>query len=257
MLAIALAILFSQASTAQKSAVADVRLLTVSAPRILAELDTTKAQGDPIGLAWRSDGAIYLRVAQGKDKVRHYQISTSPTLSIGQTDGTPEWAATYWVWKSAVVAPGDPALKIDVEQRKTNAKLTNTSSGGELAGMGSAAAGGAGGESMSQATAIMASNNTTTSDVITMRLKGHVVGEWVNEAPLPGVRFGWAPAPMGVLAYVDADGRLALLDREGHKAPVGGTVNATLPAWSQDGLQIVYLQKKNQKLYLLMIADVR
>jgi hypothetical protein len=110
---------------------------------------------------------------------------------------------------------------------------------------------------VSQGTAIAAANSMMMSDVVTMRLKGQVVGQWINQTPQPGTRFGWAPAAMGVLAYVDPDGRLMLLDRDGRRLQVPGATNVILPAWSLDGKQIVYLQKKSQKLFLLMTASVR
>jgi len=258
MLAILLASLVVQASAPQPAPVPDVRKLTVSAPKILSEIDTTKVQGSPVGLAWNADGTIYLRVTQGKDKTRHYQIATVPALSVGQSDQIPAWAANYWSWKSATSAPDDPSLKIETEQRRERTRSVNTSSGGSLAGMSSAAlAAGGAGEGVSDSVAAAAANSAVMSDIVTMRFKGQVVAEWINEIPQPGMRFGWAPAPMGVLACVDADGRLALLDRDGHKALVPGASHALLPAWSLDGKRIVYLQKQSQTLYLLMIASVR
>lgn len=261
-LTIVLASVILQASAPQPVPVPvpvpDVRKLTVSAPKILSEIDTTKVQGNPVGLAWNADGTIYLRVTQGKDKTRHYQIATVPALSVGQSDQIPAWAATYWSWKSATTAPDDPSLKIDVEQRRERTKSVNTSSGGSLAGMSSAVlTSSSGGEGMSETVAAAAANSAVMSDIVTMRFKGQVVAEWINELPQPGMRFGWAPAPMGVLACIDAESRLALLDRDGHKVLVPGASHALLPAWSLDGTRIVYLQKKSQTLYLLMIASVR
>jgi hypothetical protein len=262
MFAILIAALLGQAAaTPQAPApapVPDVRQLAPSAPKVVAEIDTVKVQGTPVGLAWSADGTIYLRVTQGKDQARHYQIATAPSLSVGQSDGAPVWAANYWNWKSGTAAPGDPTLKIDIEQHSERVRSVNTSSGGALAGMSSAALpGSGGGEGVSEGVAIAAANSAVTSAVVTMRFKGQVVGEWTNELPQPGMRYGWAPAPMSVLAYVDAEGRLALIDREGHKVLVPGATKAILPAWSMDGKQVIFLQKKSQTLYLLMTARVQ
>ncbi len=258
MLAIMIVALVGQAPAARPAEVPDVRQLSVEAPKVLAEVDTAKVQGEPVGLAWNADGTIYLRVTQGKDKTRHYQIATVPAISVGQSDGAPAWAATYWTWKSGVVAPGDPSLKIDVDQRKVNLHSTNTSSGGDLGGVASSTVLGAGGgESMSQSVATVAAATSITADVVTMSFKGQVVAEWMNETPQPGMRFGWAPAPMGVLAYTDPDGRLVLIDREGHRQIVPGALHALLPAWSLDGKRLLFLQKKGATLYLLMVATVR
>ncbi len=234
------------ASAAVPAVVTDVRQLSVATPTVLAEVDTKKVHGEPIGLAWNEDGTIYLRVNQGPDKTRHYQIATVPAISFTPSDSLPAWAATYWFWKSGVVAPGDPSLKIDVEQHKENPHGAETSR--SMGGVASVLGGGQG-----AATTM----NNTLADVVTMRFKGQVVGEWINEAPQPGMRFGWAPAPMGVLAYTESDGRLVLIDRDGHKQPVPGAIHALLPAWSLDGKQILFLQKKSPRLYLLMVAAVR
>jgi hypothetical protein len=236
--------------------VADARQLQIAGPTVIAEIDTKKVQGVPVGLAWNTNGTLYLRV-QAKDKARHYQIATTPELSLGQIDQLPQWAATYWTWKGAVVAPGDPALKLEVEQRTVRTRSVNTPSGGEIAGMSSAALpGGSGGEGVGDAVAMNAANNSMAGQVVTLRFKGHVVGEWTNEAPQPGMRISWAPAPMGLLAYCDTGGGVQIADRDGHRVRVPGTKNAILPAWSVDGQQIVFLQKKSDTLYILMVARV-
>jgi|WetSurMetagenome_2_1015567.scaffolds.fasta_scaffold161745_2 hypothetical protein len=237
--------------------VADVRQLTLSEPKVVAEIDTAKVQGAPIGLAWSKDGVIYLRVTQGKDKSRHYQIATAPSISVGQTDGAPEWAADYWNWKGAIVSPGDPGLKLDVEQRVDRTRSVNVSSGGADAGMAAGLPPVGEGQGVSQAVAASAANATIASNVVTLRFRGQVVGEWVNENPQPGMRIGWAPAPMGLLAYTDADGHLLIADREGRHVTIQGTKSVLLPAWSIDGKQIVFLQKKSDKVFSLMVATVR
>jgi len=256
MFTILMTALLAQAASAP-APVADARQLSVTDQKVIAEIDTNKVQGTPVGLAWKGDGTIYLRV-QAKDEARHYQITTVPQPSLGQLDDLPQWAATYWAWKSAVVAPGDPTMKLDVEQRIDKSRSVNVSSGGGLAGMSSAAlSGGSGGEGVSAAEASNAANASIAANVVTLRFKGQVVGEWVNEPPQPGMRIGWAPAPMGLLAYCDEQGRLAIVDRDGRKLAVAGTKDALLPAWSADGRQIVYLQKQTNRLFSLVVATVR
>lgn len=131
MLAFLLAVLFAQAASSPPvPAVSDVRLLKPSEGRVVAEIDTAKIGGEPVGLAWNSDGTIYLRVERGKE-TRHYQIATRPAIAVGQTDDAPAWAATYWSWKAGMVAPGDPSLKLEVDQR-TEQRSTRAA-GAELA----------------------------------------------------------------------------------------------------------------------------
>jgi hypothetical protein len=259
MFAIIAAIVLGQAAATAPVPVPDVRQLQPTPPKVVAEIDTVKVQGSPVGLAWNADGTIYLRVTEGKGKTRHYQIATVPAISVGQTDQAPMWAANYWKWKSAIVAPGDPTVKIDVEQRSERAKSINVPGGGGLAGMNAGAYNGdaTGGEGVGASEAAFAAFSGVQSGIVTMRFKGQVVGEWTNETPLPGMQYGWAPAPMSVLAYVDANKHLALLDRDGHKLAIPGATNVVLPAWSIDGTRIVYLQKKSARLYLLTITGIR
>lgn len=264
MFAMMVAIAIGQAAAQAQPPVTDARQLRTAAPRALAKIETTRAQGTPVGLAWRSDGVLYLRVTRGKDKdgkdgVRHYQIATAPTISVGQTDGAPQWAASYWIWKSSLTAPGDPALKIDVEQRKERQRSINTPGAAGLAGINSSGYVGDGGDIGGSASeAAFAASSGQMAGIVTLRFKGEVVGEWTNEIPALGVQFGWAPAPMGMLAYADGEKRqLAILDREGHKLTVPDTSNVLLPAWSPDGSRLVFLEKKSAEIYQLMVVDLR
>jgi hypothetical protein len=258
MRAVLLAILMGQTAASQPPpGTGSAPRLTVAPPKVLVEIDTGKVGGEPVGLAWNADGTVYLRVAQGKDQARHYLIATSPSVSVGQSDGVPEWAAAYWARKSGLVAPDEPNLAITVESRQEKLKSVNTPSGGSLAGTASAALpGGSGGEGVSQGVAVMAATTASMATVVTMRLHNQVVAEWMNENPQPGVRLGWAPAPMGVLAYVDAETRLVLIDRQGRKVTVPGSSKVLLPGWSVDGSQVIYLQKSGSKAYQLMVAAV-
>jgi hypothetical protein len=255
MAAVLFALLVVQAASTPAAPATDVRLFKTSQPRALAEIDTAQVKGSPVGLAWHADGTIYLRVGDGKE-TRHYLITTAPAVSIAQSDGLPAWAATYWALKSGMVAPGVPTLRIEAEQRAGRRSSVNTPAGGSLAGMASGVLPNEGGEGVSAGVAIAAANATVVTGIVTLRLKGHVVGEWTDEVPQLGMRFGWAPAPMGVLAYVDADGGLFLLDREGRRVQVPGVSHALLPAWSPDGRQILCLQKKTGTVYTLTLTGV-
>ncbi len=253
MLAILLGVLAGQVVASQPAPVTDVRQLRLSAPAVLAEIDTATIQGDPVGLVCAADGTIYLRVGADKNKTRHYLIATRPAVSIGQSDGVPVWAADAWAAKTGLVAPGDSSLRIDVEQRTERTRTVNSVSGGDIAGTSSPVVPSAGGgdSGVSTGVAMAAANNSIVNGVVTLRFKGQVLGEWTNEVPRLGMRFGWAPAPMGLLAYVDEEGRLFLLDREGRKAAVAGVGKALLPAWSPDGKRLLCLQKKGRSVYLL------
>jgi hypothetical protein len=255
MLGVLLALMIGLA--AQQTGVAsDVTTLKIASPSVVAEIDTAKAEGVPVGLAWDSDGTIYLRV-QGQNITRHYLITTSPQVSVAQAEETPAWAAKYWIWKSQMASPADPSLKIEVETHRERVRSTNENTGGDLAGLSGSIAGGSGGQGVGQEVAAKAALDSVMSDVITMRLKGHVVAEWANETPLPGMRIGWSPAPLQVLAYVDERARLSLIDSHGHARQVPKTSNVLLPSWSLDGQQIVYLERKDKHTYRLMKTTVR
>jgi hypothetical protein len=262
MLAAFLAMLLGLAVAPQAAAVPDVTRLTVSSPTIVTEIDPGKLGGDPLRLAWGTNGTLYLRVAQtdrwGNERAKHYLVAThTPPAKVTPTGEEPAWAAVYWASKSELRAPGDPLFRIEVESRIETAKSTNTANGGDLAGMSSAALPPtAGGQGVPQGMVADAASKSQQVTIVSMKAKGQPLGEWANAHPEPGMRFGWAPSPMSVLAYVDRDKQLALLDREGHKLQVPGTMDVLFPAWSPDGKQIAYLQKKDKKKYSLMIVDV-
>jgi len=75
-----------------------------------------------------------------------------------------------------------------------------------------------------------------------------------DHRPIPGLSFSWGPRGTGAIAFVDADGRLTLLDKEKHTQRVAGAKDATLPAWTSDGAHLAWLQKTAKKKYTLMVA---
>jgi hypothetical protein len=258
MLAVLICAILGQDPT--RAGIGDVSQLIVSAPRALTEIDTGKIPGAPARLAWGPNGVLYVRVTEldrwGNERNRHFLVTPSEKAVLTPADGEPLWLAAYWAWKSAPIAPGLPTVKLEIEQRRERNRIINAPSGGGLAGTASAALpGSTGGEGVSQGVAAAAANSGYTASVVTVRFKGQVVAEWADEAPQPGMRLGWAPAPMGLLAYVDTENRLTLTDREGRKLRVPGTTSVLLPAWSPDGKQIAFLQK-NKKKYAVMLVDV-
>ena len=94
-------------------------------------------------------------------------------------------------------------------------------------------------------------------NVFTLTLKGETVGEFVGTQFLPGYTFGWAPKELGMIAYANRSGRLAVMDQDGNKQQVESTKNVLLPAWSLDGTKIVFLQRNGKSKYDLFIAGVK
>ncbi len=74
---------------------------------------------------------------------------------------------------------------------------------------------------------------------------------------MPGANFSWAPAPLRAIVFAKRDGGpLIVLDDSGHKQELTGAKAATLPAWSDDGKRLAWLERKDKKKYDLMIAEV-
>jgi hypothetical protein len=239
---------------------ADASSLTVSPARAIVEIDAGKLRGQPAALAWSPDGQqVYLQTIETdrwmNRRATHYLLGLDGKPAV-RIDGEPDWVASYWAWKSGFFAPRDPSFRVEVESRQELAKSTNTPRGGDIAGMGGVPATSPG-QGVPQEVAVGAAMQSQRVTIVTMRLKGQVLGEWVNTQPEPGRTFGWAPAPLGMIAFAKRDrGQLVLMDREGRKQEIADSKDCLLPAWSEDGKHIVYLQRKDKKKFSLMLVDV-
>ncbi len=231
------------------STVIDVSTLTVGPPSTVAELDLGKLKGELRRVAWSPDGSeLYVQTADGNpgsEKLRHYSVATAGGV-VKAVEAQPEWASSFWGFKSARNAPGLASLQIEVEQKLENTKV-GTSSGrpGEMAS-------GPGGGNVS----IDKVAEGQHQNVIRLTLFGEAVGEFVNQQAIPGLTFSWGPASSGAIAYTEREGRLMLLDRNGHRQHVGGAKDALLPAWSTDGTRLAWVQKTARRKYTLVWAPV-
>jgi hypothetical protein len=238
------------------AAAADVSL---GAPAPVAELDTSKLKGIPERLAWSPDGSELYVQAVERDKsfnvksTKHYVISTA-AKGMRAVDQEPDWASKYWAWKSAQYSPAAAAFMIatPVPQQET-VRATAAPMGGALArGGGSAATAGTTNEDAASAAAM-----TQIQTVYALRIKGETIGEWVNEPVTPGSNYTWAPKPIRLFAYARrGGGPLVVLDESGRKQELKGAEAAILPAWSDDGGRLAWLERSGKKKYALMIAAV-
>lgn len=232
----------------------------------VGEVDTGKLKGDLAKLAWSPDGAtLYLQTVErdrfGNGKEYHYTMPAGGG-EASKADAQPDWAARYWTWKSAPAAPGLPAFKFDVSTRRETRRATAAPPGGSLAGMGgdSTGSGGGGGRGSSGGTGASEAANVAlqgqTAQIITLRLKDEVVGEYVNANVVPGLTFGWAPQGRAAIAFADREGRLVIMDEKGGKTRVADSKDVVLPAWSDDGSRIAFLQKSGKKKFKVMVASL-
>jgi len=251
MLAIVLAAALGQAAAAQALAAFDATRTAVSPPRTVAEIDAGKIKGEPVGLAWSADGStLYLRTAEydrwRNEQARHFVVSAAGG-GMTPVDAVPPWAGAYWMWKSGQAAPGVPDMRFDTDTQTQMATATGTVRDGGLSQSRAD-------PSQSQIASDLASVQQVAT--VTIKLKGTVVAQSANKRVVPGATWGWAPAPMGGLAFVDAKQRLVLIDRAGKTLDAAGATDVLLPAWSPDGTRIAFLQKKGRKNFVLSVVEV-
>jgi hypothetical protein len=239
-------------------AAADTRQIALEPAHTIVEIDIGKLKGEPGRLAWSPDGAqLYLemvdRDSRGTVKSTKATLITLANNSMKNIDEPPAWVGKYWLWKSSQASPAAPSFKISVDERQETVRSTAAPTGGALARGGTADP--AAGTSLGDAAS--AANTAQVQIIRRLTLKGETLGEWVNQAVVPGVNFGWAPAPDHLIAYAKKDGGpLILLDDQGHKQTLPGANVAVLPAWSEDGTKLAWLEKKDKKHYDLEIAGV-
>ena len=240
-----------QAAAVQASSVFDATRATVSPARVVVEIEAGTIRGGPVGLAWAADGSmLYLRAAEydrwRNERAHHFVV---PASGGGMTsvDGVPPWAAAYWMWKSGQVAPGVPEMRFDMDTQTQIATSVGTVRDGGLS------------QSRADPTQTQIASDVASAQqvaTITVKLKGIVVAQSANKSIVPGSTWGWAPSPLGGLAFVDGRKRLVLIDRAGRTLEVGNVAEVLLPAWSPDGKRIAYLQKKSKKKYVVSVVEV-
>ncbi len=245
-----------QAAPAPLTTTASV--VVTPAPPLL-EFDMRKLKGPLVRqLAWSPDQTeLYLQTYEANrdasvKNTYHYII---PVVGGApqQVDTPPAWAVAYFQWKSGQASPDDPSWKIDVSSEKKIQSATSIPMGGDMA------RGGTGGDPTSGISAESVANAAAQSgnvNVYSMRLSGEVVGYWENHPIVPGLTFGWAPKGVGLIAFADQSGKLALMDRSGKARRIDTTKAVTLPAWSVDGTRLAYLEKTARTTYALVIATV-
>jgi hypothetical protein len=239
---------------AQTLGALDASKLRVEAPRTVAIVDSDSIKGEPWRVAWSPDAQqLYLVAMKRKGdgmELTHHIIQVSDG-SVKKVDAEPEWGSQYWAWKSHRSAPGNNAFAIELDQQRKNESATSRPMGGDLARGGTSS--GAAGASIDE----VANQTSSNVLVITLLLKGEVLGQWKGEPFVPGLTFGWGPAGSNVIAFAGQDRRLVVMDEQGRKQKIDDTKEVRLPAWSQDGKQLAWVEKQDRKKYRIRIASVQ
>jgi len=247
------------ATLALQPPAADAQKMTLSIAQPVAEVDAGKLKGNLERLAWSPDGVeFYIQTVERDSRfavksTKHYIVSTG-SKNVKATDQEPAWASKYWTWKSGQASPAAAGFKILVDgPRQETVRSTSAPTGGALAK-------GGGVDPMAGTTVgdvASAVNQSQTKTIYTLKLNGEPLGDWVNEPVTPGTNFSWAPAPIAMMVFAAREGGpLLLIDSAGRKQPLTGAKAAVLPAWSNDGTRIAWLERKDKKKYDLMVAEV-
>jgi len=235
--------------------VPDVTRLVVSAPDTILTFDTKILTGTPTRLAWSPDDRqLYVRASRfdrWANETVTYVIVSLDSRQTSPTSAEPFWAMRYWAWKSAPSAPGRDDFTIKLETREELVRTTNVPREGSI-GM-STADPTAGLDEVAKNAAY--SSQKTYFETLVAR--GHVIDRAVNRHTVAGRTFGWAPAPRALLAFADDKGRLVLMDSQGRTRQVKKTKDVLLPAWSEDGARLAYVQKSGGDRFAVRVVDVR
>jgi len=243
---------------AQNPAPLKAASVSLGAPQAVTELDTSKLKGDPARLAWSPDlSELYVQMVerdrQGAVKTaKHYVVSVADH-TMKAVDAEPPWAARYWAWKSGQVSPGTGVLKIGVSSRQESVRSTAAPVGGALAkgGLPDPNAG----TTLEEAASV--ADQTQKKTIYTLKVGNQSLGDWVNEPVVPGINFGWAPAPLNAVVFAKREGGpLIVVDAGGQKRELSGARAALLPAWSGDGRRLAWLERVDRKKFEIRVADV-
>jgi hypothetical protein len=225
------------------TAASEVR--TFGTPMVWAELDVDALKGRPAQLAWSDDDStLYLQVVDGTraDRLTYHHYLITRNQSPAPLDRQPTWAQAYWKWKSAKSFFGDPLMTIDVD---TTQQLFDDPRDRNTAYLES------GRHAPETLQAKTASGKRITSRLLFRR---HIIGEFVDEQIFPGYTFSWSPEPLQLLAFRSSTGRLTIINRDADTETLGDAKDVWLPAWSESGDAIAYLERAGRKKFVLKVV---
>ena len=210
------------------------------------QLDEDKLQGRPAQLAWSdTEDSLYLQTVEGNTagalKIRHYLLEKDHGPAL--LDSQPAWAREYWKWKSAKSYFGDRMMTIEVDSRREIVDPIRDRNTAYL-------------NSEAYAPGTLEAKATGGSRIVNrLLLKGHIIGEFIDEDVFPGYTFSWSPNLLGLIAYRERNGRLAIMDLTGATQTADEGRDVLLPAWSPSGELIAYLERDGRKRLTLHVVS--
>jgi hypothetical protein len=254
---LAISVLFglgAGATQAPTTAPVDVAKLTFSTPATIRELDVKGTRSVPTRMAWSPDGKwIYVRLSAfdrwSNERVSHLLVDVSGKQVEPLAD-EPGWLPRYWNSKAALASLAVPSWRITIETRNELVRAASVPREGNI---GQNTGDPNAGLDETVKNAAMASQKASFQEY---RLNGRVIAASVNATVVPGRTFAWAPAPLALIAYVNDKGRLVVMNRAGQTLEVKGPKKPLLPAWSEDGRRLAWVQEAGGG-YAIRVVDIR
>lgn len=238
--------------------------ITATAPRTVAAFETADVKGEPVRLLWSEDGSeLYLQTSEKErgrvNTVTSHHLFAADTGKRKRVDNEPSWVKAAWAAKSDRSAPDKPSFMIDVGSEKRVARGVAAPMGGDMArgGVGGGGDIGGGGGGTSAEDAIGVANGMQGVTVLSLKLGGRTIGEFINTAIVPGTTFGWGPKGTEAIAYSNpGNGRIVIMDVEGKTQELESTGDTLLPVFSPDGTMLAWLRKDGRKKYQLQVTKL-
>lgn len=241
---LAISVAFGAGMTAAQApapAPVDVTKLTISAPVVIREIDLKGQRGTPARIAWSPDDRwIYLRLSTfdrwSNETVRHVLVEVGGTGTETLTD-EPGWLPRYWNTKSAMTSPAAASWRITIDTRQETVRTANVPREGNI------------GQNTGDPNAGLdevvknAALSSQKASIQNYLLNGQVVAGSVNGQIVPGRSYAWATAGLPLIAFVNEKGRLVIMNRAGRTREVKGPKKPLLPAWSESGQRLAWVQE--------------
>jgi hypothetical protein len=232
----------------------DPARLVVSNPTTLCDLGKADARGVATRVAWSPDGVwIYVRMSTfdrwSNETVRHLLVETQGKR-VQDLGDEPSWLPRYWNTKSALTSPAVASWRIRIDTREEQVRTTNVPREGNIGQHGDPSAG-------MDDVVRKAANSSQKTLFENYVLNGRVISSAINDHVAPGRAFAWAPQPVALIAFVDAKGRLQLMTQAGATREVRGARKPSLPAWSEDGRRLAFVQSSATSNCVVKVVEIR